>query len=327
MAQVQEQPIMVGNKGIGTASINGGSIRGEGGSLHPQLVVPLKLDLSNFPAESMLALSRVKATIGADQNVFAHNALCRPVVEDLTDGFRVHSIPSGSVSNTVDLRFWLTAAEVEHIESLRHKVQSSTFTLYVDVQAWVAGVKTYNEMRPGQPPQESPWEFNYGMYSQLYPFWTCRITTMWVQIDQSHWIDNVLPGLGYDRLRLLELSFPPPLPDHSSAAAQFDKARKALDQRRYGDCISECRGLLNMWEKQYGATKQKRLADVVAGDRRWPEDDIRRQLLDTLWKEVGDVANAPHHPEGDVNAELFNDTDARLILVLTAALSEYVERR
>jgi hypothetical protein len=182
-------------------------------------------------------------------------------------------------------------------------------------------------MTPGQQPQETPWEFNYGMFSQLYPFWTCRITTMMVQIDQSHWIDNVLPGLGYDRLRLLELSFPPPLPDHSSAAAQFDKARKALDQRRYGDCISECRGLLNMWEKEYGATKQKRLADVVAGDRRWPEDDIRRQLLDTLWKEVGDVANAPHHPEGDVNAELFNDRDARLILVLTAALSEYVERR
>jgi hypothetical protein len=34
-----------------------------------------------------------------------------------------------------------------------------------------------------------------------------------------------------------------------------------------------------------------------------------------------------HHPEGNVNAELFNDRDVRLILLLTAALSEYVERR
>jgi hypothetical protein len=59
----------------------------------------------------------------------------------------------------------------------------------------------------------------------------------------------------------------------------------------------------------------------------WPEGDIRRDLLDTLWKEIGDVANAPHHPEGDVNAELFDARDARLILLLTATLSKYVERR
>jgi hypothetical protein len=328
MAQVQDQPIVVGNRGIGTVSINGGAIRGEGGALHPQLVMPLKFDLNNYPSESMLAVCRVKATLGPGQNVFAQDALCRPIVEDLTDGFPVHTIPSGSVSNTVDLRFWLTSAEVEHIESLRHRTQSNTFTLYVSLEAWVAGVKTFNEMKPGSQPPASPWEFNYGLFSQLFPFWTCRITTMPVQVDQSHWIDDVLPGLGYDRLRLLELSFPSPLPDHSNAAAQFDRARKALDQRRYGDCISECRGLLNMWEQQYGVEKKKqRLADFIAIDRRWPEGDIRRQLLDRLWKEVGDVANAPHHPEGDVNAELFNERDARLVLVLTAALSEYVEPR
>jgi hypothetical protein len=123
------------------------------------------------------------------------------------------------------------------------------------------------------------------------------------------------------------MTFPPPLPDHTSAASQFDKAKRALDERRYGDCIQECRGLLNMWEKQYGATTKQRIAEIVAMDRGWAEDDIRRQLLDVLWKEIGDVANAPHHPEGDVNAELFDGRDARLLLVLAAALSEYVERR
>jgi hypothetical protein len=113
-----------------------------------------------------------------------------------------------------------------------------------------------------------------------------------IQIEPSAWVREVLPGLGYDRLRLMEVTFPPPLPEHPSAAAQFDKARLALDQRRYWACIQECRGLLNMWEKQYGATKAKRLADLVAVDRRWPVDDVRRGLLDLLWKEVGDIANA-----------------------------------
>jgi hypothetical protein len=80
-----------------------------------------------------------------------------------------------------------------------------------------------------------------------------------------------------------------------------------------------------MWEHQFKSTKARRVADIVASDRRWPDGDIRRQLLDVLWKEVGDIANAPHHPEGDVDAELFDEKDARLVLLLTAALSEYVE--
>ncbi len=63
---------------------------------------------------------------------------------------------------------------------------------------------------------------------------------------------------------------------------------------------------------------------IVAISRGWSDGDIRRHFLDVAWKEVGDVANAPHHPERDVNAELFDERDARLLLILTAALSEYV---
>jgi hypothetical protein len=162
------------------------------------------------------------------------------------------------------------------------------------------------------------------MYAEVFPFWTTQVQPVQINIEQSTWVNNVLPGLGYDRLRLIELNFPPPLPDHDNGAKQFDNARKALDERRYGDCIDKCRGLLNMWEKQYGATKNRRVADVISDERGWTEDDVRRQMLDQLWKEVGDVANAPHHPEGNVDAELFERRDARLVLLLTAALSEYV---
>jgi len=225
------------------------------------------------------------------------------------------------------LRFRLSGAEVEHLESLRHAAPNNVFVLYVGIDAIAAGLITYNQMTPGQVPAESPWEFNYGMYSQVLPFWTCSITPVQCEIDQATWIENVLPGLGYDRLRLLEMTFPPSLPDHTSAARQFDKAKVALDQRRYGDCILECRGLLNMWEKQLGSTKSNLVADIIQADRGWPDGDIRRDLLDTLWKEIGDVANALHHPEGNVNAELFDARDARLILLLTATLSEYVEHR
>jgi hypothetical protein len=240
-------------------------------------------------------------------------------------GFPVRSLPSGTMKHTVWLRFFLTQAEVTELELHRQSSPGDVFTLYLDVEPIVAMITTFNGQGLDGAWQQSPFEASFGMHAQLQPFWYASIAQLPIQIEPSAWVRDVLPGLGYDRLRLMEVTFPPPLPEHPSAAAQFDKARMALDQRRYWACIQECRGLLNMWEKQYGATKTKRLADLVAADRAWPVGDVRHGLLDLLWKKVGDVANTPHHPEGDVDAELFDGRDARLVLLLTTALSEYVE--
>jgi hypothetical protein len=227
----------------------------------------------------------------------------------------------------VELRFFLTQAEVEDVEERRHAVKDGLFQMYLGLEVVVAGVEIFNSYGPGQAPKPTPWPVQYGLFSRMLPFWTTQVSPVWVQIEQSRWVRDVLPGLGYDRSRLIEMRFPPTLPGHGSAAAQFDRARRALDDGRYGDAIQECRGLLNMWEKEYKATSKQRVAEIVGDERAWPADDIRRALLDTLWKEVGDVANAPHHPEGNVDAELFNRRDARLMLLLTASLSEYVASR
>jgi hypothetical protein len=328
MAQVHKQHITLGSSRlVGTVTVDGGAVRGEGGPVRPQLVVPVTIAMNPQPDEAMLAVVWLHARLAFDQHASPHQITCQPVSHPLVDGFHAHSLPHGAVDHTEHLRFFLTPAEVEDLERQRHAGNADVFQLYLGLDPIVAGMNTYNGFGPGQPPEQTPWDLQLGMFSQVLPFWTVRIEPVRVQIEPSTWVRNVLPGLGYDRLRLLELTFPPPLPDHGSAASQFDKAKRALDERRYGDCIQECRGLLNMWEKQYGATAKQRIGEIIAADRGWADGDIRRQLLDVLWKEIGDVANAPHHPEGDVNAELFDGRDARLLLILTAALSEYVERR
>jgi hypothetical protein len=214
---------------------------------------------------------------------------------------------------------------VTELEASRHAAGDGIFELYLNLKPTVAALTTYNEQGIDGTKPTTAFDPSFGLYSSVQPFWNVSVTDLPVQVETSTWVRNVLPGLGYDRVRLIELTFPPRLPDHMSAASQFDKARRAFDERRYGDCIQECRGLLNMWEKQYEATsKSRRIAQAVAEVRNWPADDVRRGMLDQLWKEIGDVANAPHHPEGDVNAEVFDQRDARLILLLTTALSEYV---
>ena len=328
MAQVNQQSITLGSgHTVGTVSVDGGAIRGAGGPIRPQLVVPLTIAMNPQPGGATLAVVWLSARLAFDEYASPDQIACQPISQQLVAGFPVHSRLDIPTDHTEHLRFFLTPQEVEDVEQRRHAGNSDMLQLYLGLDAIVAGMKTYNAVYPGQPPEETPWNRDFGTFSQVLPFWTSRVNPVRVQIEQSTWVRNVLPGLGYDRLRLMELAFPPPLPDHTSAAVQFDKAKRALDERRYDDCIQECRGLLNMWEKQYRTAGKRRIAEIVADDRQWANGDIRHQLLDTLWKEVGDVANAPHHPEGDVNAELFTGRDARLLLLLTAALSEYVEPR
>jgi hypothetical protein len=143
-------------------------------------------------------------------------------------------------------------------------------------------------------------------------------------VEQSLWVLDVLPGLDYDRSRLIEIPFPPPLPEHSNAAAEWEKAQRAFDERRYGDCISECRDLLAMWRDRLGATKERRVASVIAERRRGAEKDGRRKFLDTIWQAATDLVNLPHHPEGQPTDQRFDAADARLLLLLVASLSAYL---
>jgi hypothetical protein len=115
------------------------------------------------------------------------------------------------------------------------------------------------------------------------------------------------------------------LPNHGSAAAEFDKAKKALDERRYDDCVAACRGLIGIWEASLGATKQLRLSQVVGTRIGWSESDLRRRFIDDLWKAANDISNVPHHPEGQaVSPQEVGPHDARLLFLVVAGLSEYL---
>ena len=79
-----------------------------------------------------------------------------------------------------------------------------------------------------------------------------------------------------------------------------------------------------MWVSQLRATKSTPVAAVVAQQLGWTEDDGRRSLLDSLWKAMTDFVNAPHHPEDAIENSALDIRDARMTVLLTALLSEYV---
>lgn len=321
--------IILYGQSIGSISVDGTRVCGEGGPINPQLVVPLEIQLDNQPDEAMLAIWRLGATLGTDQNVRAATAVCPPVSVDLVGGnpgFLVHSTSGGQKKDRIELRFFLTPAQVEELERRRHAAGAGAFSLYLALEPTVVGLKNFNEPpKPGEPPASMIWDLKYGMYAELAWFWAAnQPSALRVDVEPSTWVRNVLPGLGYDRVRLVEVTLPPPLPGQVSAAAEFDRAKAALDARRYEDCVAACRGLLAMWKQALGATDDKRLAEVVAERLGWADDDGRRQFLDGLWKAATDFVNALHHPEGSSQGVWLDHRDARLTLMLTTLLSEYL---
>ncbi|HUX05406.1 MAG: hypothetical protein ACYC1I_04285 [Acidimicrobiales bacterium] len=317
MAQVIPQGIYLGGANeICSISVNGGEVLGEGGPLRPQLVMPVKFEMRQQPKDAQITLTSFIASLGTAQHASPAQLICQPVTQQLTNRFPATS-QTYAYEHIEYVRFFLSAVEVEDVEARRHAANSDVFTMWLKFDVAVAGLRSHNN------DDELPWNPQFGTISEVFPFWAAQPQPLQINVEQSSWVNNVLPGLGYDQLRLIELKFPPPLPDHDNAASQFDKAKRALDERRYDDCIKECRGLLKMWEKQFGATEKYPVADVIARDRHWAAGDDRRDLIYALWQRVSKVVSAPHHSENPV-IKTFDRRDARLVLILLAALSEYV---
>ncbi len=325
MAGMQATTINLGSgRVIGSVGIDPARVTGVGGRVSPQLVLPAEFVMQPAPADATLAITSVAAHVFLGSDASPDAAICRPIYVPSGERFPAYSTPGKTNESQVALRFHLTNAEVERLDRHRHHNGAEQLVLFVALQLRVAAIRSHNEYGPSGPSAVQPWDITFGMFSEVMPFWHSTVSPVRVEIETSTWVNKVLPGLGTNHSRLVEVIFPPPLPDHPAAAAQFDKARRALDQGRYGDCVSDCRGILKMWEQHYETTRKKRVAEVLSERRMWPADDVRRDFIDTLWKQIGIVANAPHHPEGQPMAEIFTEADARLIVLLTATLCEYL---
>jgi hypothetical protein len=239
--------------------------------------------------------------------------------------FRVTSPSAGQGTSLVELRFFLTQAQVEDLERRRHASRGDVFNLYLRLEPTVIGLKILTGRRAGAPPAPRIWKTKYGDSAELAVFLTAHpIEALPVDVETSTWVRRVLPGLGHDRVRLIEVALPPALPEQPNAAVEFDKANAALDARRYDDSIAACRGLFLMWAKQLGATRTQPVATVVSNRLGWTEADGRRKFFDALWTAEIDFVNAAHHREDAVQSTRIDYRDARLTMLVTAVLSEYV---
>jgi hypothetical protein len=321
-----EYVVLGGGPAIGKVRIDESSIRAEGGPNLPQLVIPIKFELDPQSAGKHFVVTQLKASLFTDHQTFPTSLACPPVTHGMTGGFIAWTMTNGTTSsNSLELRFFPSAQNIEEMELRRRRTANELFFLYLKLEPVVASASHLNQVQPGQELPRSEYDIRFGMHSEVVPFWTSTIQTLWIRIERTTWTERVLPGLGYDRVRLVEVTLPPDLPDHGSAAQEFDRAKRSLSELRFAECVAACRGVISIWEKVLGAGPSMHLAEVVATRLGWPPTDARIRFLDDLWKATNDLSNVPHHPEGQAVApQEISPSDARLMFLLVASLSEYL---
>lgn len=319
----------LGGPRIGEIHLDPTAVRGEGGWLDPRLVVPLEITLQPQPDNHQVAVTQLIASLHLREPTFPGNRIGAETRLDLLRDFPCRSVPSGPSDFRPELRFNLTQEQVKLLEDARHAAADNHFSIYIHAEGLVVWLRhTGNSQSLFHPEKstlgEDGWGTTVGMFSELLPFWSSSIGDMRIDIELSVWVEKVLPGLGYDRVRLVEIDLSR-IPEEGILPAQFDKARRKYDSGDYEGCVQECRGIQNAWEKALATPRGQHIAKRLADLLHWPTDDWHYKMVDAVWKGYADMVNAPHHPEHVPPNLPITAADARLCLLLTVILSEYVQ--
>lgn len=324
-----ESPIYDSSKRftVGAVGLDYDQVRGEGGPHDARLVFPLTVRLHPQREEATLALTHVSCALHLSNPPLPSNRVGAVVDLPLTGGHT--STPHGGFY-TFEIRLPVSQPVVARFEEHRHSAPDKAFmgTLRVGVAlAWVYRTNsTYDEAMPASrrfPKDEWPFSFDAGA-SFLVPFWNFEPDPLAFRIPAPSWVDNVLPGLGLDRLRLIEIAAPiggGPLPE--SVVSMFDDAQRDYDTGRYRECVGKCRDVRHAVEQHLGATRAQPVSDVVAAQLSLPAGAAERTFLDDAWKALGDLTNSAHHI-GPAGVPAYSAAATRTCLFLTATLLDYM---
>jgi hypothetical protein len=156
-----------------------------------------------------------------------------------------------------------------------------------------------------------------------------------VQIPQSHWVYSVLPGLGYGKLKIVEV----PTPDRvipevfAEAIKEFEKAEQYMKQSDFDNAVSQCRKTLDLipnvvrltFEANARPSYPDRVKQLLKDHLPVPLGNSKREAIEhmitTLWK----LTSITHHQNSQTSG-YFGRADADLVMLMTTALLSYVGR-
>ena len=242
MAQIAEADIKAGlSRIVGKVRVDPGRVRGEAWPWEPKLVIPVEIQMNPRPPGEQLAITTLTGTLHIGEVHNPTTQLGLPAAANLIPGFHARSIPHAPSSHYVDLRVPLSIYSVARLEAARHAAAGDDLALGLKLEAplvWIRNTRGESYVSPGKQPTidtTDPFSMQFGLHSDLSFFWTSEIDPLRLQMDKTVWINTVLPGLGVNTVRLIEMVLPPALPDVGNPAKVFDEAQRAYHEKRYED--------------------------------------------------------------------------------------------
>lgn len=176
-------------------------------------------------------------------------------------------------------------------------------------------------------PQQAPTQYG------AIPIWgfvrsqMLHTNQMELTIPRDTWISNVLPGVGFGKVHVVEL---PAVP--LSACASMETAFEALRQAQelhkiglYDEAVGKCRVALDkFYEREERATEDGKTRDIPVLKKGW-ETKLGKATYNWLNTALGAIkqsANLPHHSPHSH----YDQFESQMMIAITTTLVAYVAR-
>lgn len=286
---------LVGHSGNNRIRVEPTSISAQGGPEYPRLIVPAGLDLN--PIVDHERRGRQFTIFDLQCGLFVHE---RFKISDAISNFRPYRLYSANVSTSCSLEFPLDAYRIQKIEEKR----KGDLKIRLDLLFIVA---LYEPLVPESGKKQNISQYLTGIESSL--------VQLNIEIPQSHWVDKVLPPLGFGEYFIIEV--PRGKNIIQEAWKYIEKAEAAFNSWNTEGVYSNCRELGTLLDR---TMKAKFRANHFAYIEKWSRAYEKFDHFASLGLHLEDIKKSPKYAPGDVK---IGKADAEHLIIVTKALIKY----
>lgn len=209
----------------------------------------------------------------------------------------------------LNLEFPVSNNQIRAIEDFR---QGGSLKLQLWVQLHIDEYRPVSVMGGGEV-----WELEKLSWAQVQPD---------IEISQTHWVERVLPHIGYGKIHVVE--FPAvPLAACQSLERSFKALKQAEEKHRlgfYDDAVGKCRMALEKFFDYVPVDPHPESRKIPVLKRSW-ERKLGKATYDWLNGALGGIKDAsnPTHHSPDAHYDQF---ESQMILAITTAVVAYIAR-
>jgi hypothetical protein len=312
---------LTGTRIIGEVSLDNTRIASEGGWADPRLVLPLQIMLNPSPAGSSLAVTEVTCSLHLTAPASEQNQIGFVQTIKLMPGFTCRTVPGGLSRGQIQARIPLSQALIAQLERRRQLDPEHTFSAFLRLQPTVAWLEQTGNTTPDDFGEHPFKHLQFGPFSRLAYFWYPQVSDLAVQVPASVWVQQVLPGLGYDQMRYAEIRLPTSGLFPAAILDYYDTARRHFDLGNYREAVASCRDVRNAVERHLAATQAHPVSAIAVERLGLAPDAPQRAILAAAWETLRVATNEAHHVPGGPR---LTGPDAAMCLHLTAIVLEYL---